>query len=225
MCRNVAIGLSRLCTPLTLAFAYSSLGAQVPAVPVLQNAFLNPGLGIAANVAGGGGQSFYGLAAGWGLGGGRFLVSGAAGALRAEGATRGAYGGRVAATVWSGKGGSLGAGAFAGVGGAPGTRTNATTTSASILNVPVGVTVGYRRALGTKRGLSAYVSPLYRWTRADDDGVVTTSGTVRAAFGMDFSISPSIGATVGGELGRSSASRRSGTGTLGAAVTFVPGRR
>lgn len=224
MFRNVAIGLNRLWTPLTLAFAASSLGAQVPAVPVLQNAFMNPGLGVAANVAGGGGQSFYGLAAGWGLGGGRLQVSGAAGALRSEGATRGAYGGRVAATVWSSRGGSLGAGAFAGVGGAPGTETSGTTTSASILNVPVGVTVGYRRALGSKRGVSAYVSPLYRWTRADD-GIVTTSGTLRAAFGVDFSISQSIGATVGGELGRSSASRRSGTGTLGAAVTFVPGRR
>lgn len=221
---TVATGLNRLLFPLTLAVGCSSLGAQVPAVPVLQNAFMNPGLGVAANVAGGGGASFYGLAAGWGLGGGRLQVSGAAGALRAEGVTKGAYGGRVAVSVWSSKGGSLGAGAFGGVGGAPGTESNGTATSASILDVPVGLTVGYRKALGSKRGLSAYVSPLYRWSRADD-GIVTTSGTLRAAFGVDFSISQSIGATVGGELGRSSASRRSGTGTLGAAVTFVPGRR
>lgn len=198
--------------------------AQVPASPVLQNAFSNPGFAVAANVAGGGGQSFYGLAAAWGPGGGRFQLSAAAGALRGNGSTRGAYGGRVAASVWSSKGGSLGAGAFAGVGGAPGTQSTSTQPNPAILNVPVGVTVGYRRALGSTRGVSAYVSPLYRWTRIDD-GIVTTSGTLRAAFGVDFSISQSIGATVGGELGRSSASRRSGAGTLGAAVTFVPGRR
>jgi hypothetical protein len=200
-----------------------ALEAQVPGAPVLQNAFLNPGLGVAANLAGGSGQSYYGVAAGLGLGGGKLQVSGAAGAQRSNEATRGAYGGRAAFRVWSSRGGSLGAAAFAGVGGAPRTRTGSVVTNAAILSVPAGVTVAYQRALG-RRGISVYASPFYSWTRRDG-GTVTSGGTFRGAVGVDFSLTQSIGVTAGGELGGNGGSGGGTSGTFGGAVTFVPGRR
>jgi hypothetical protein len=222
---NVFRGVTALTqAAVATAVLASTASGQLPATPVLQNAFANPGLAFAGNYGGGGGQSFFGLAGAWGLGGGRLQVSGAAGAQRGNGATRGAYGGRAAANVWTSRGGSLGAGAFVGVGGAPRTEDAGTVTNAAVLIVPAGVSIGYRRPFGATRGISAYASPMYRWTRADD-GAVTTSGTLRFAFGVDFAISQTLGVTAGGELGRSNASRGSGGGTLGVAVTFVPGRR
>src|SRR5688572_7972472 len=77
----------------SLAGFAAPVQSQVPGVPVLQNAFSNPGLAIAANFGGGRGQSFYGAASAWGLAGGRLQLSGAAGAQRANEGTRGAYGG------------------------------------------------------------------------------------------------------------------------------------
>src|SRR5207302_7015863 len=58
-----------------LAFG-GRVAAQVPGTPVLQNAFLNPGLAVAANFASASGQSFFGAAASLGLGGGKLQVSG-----------------------------------------------------------------------------------------------------------------------------------------------------
>jgi hypothetical protein len=197
---------------------------QVPGAPVLQNAFNNPGLAVAANFGGGGGQSFYGAAAAWGMGSGRLQISAAAGAQRSNDATRGAYGGRVAASVWTSSGGGLGVGAFSGVGGAPRTAQAGIVTNPAVLIVPVGLTVGYRRALGTTRGLSAYASPLYRWTRSTVD-TARTAGSVRVALGLDFSLSSSFGATVGAEMGSGGKAGGTGASTFGVAVTFVPGRR
>lgn len=198
---------------------------QTPGIPVLQNAFSNPGLAVAANMGGGGGESFLGAAAAWGLGGGRLQLSGAAGASRANGATRGAYGGRLAASVWTSSGGSLGVGAFGGLGGAPRTLTGGTITNPALAILPVGLTVGYRRPMGTSRGISAYASPFYRWVRATSD-TVSSSGAIRVSLGVDFAFSPSFGATLGAELGQSAGGvRRGGSGILGGAVSFVPGRR
>lgn len=213
------------------AFAIVALGlppvaaGQAPGIPVLQNAFANPGLAVAANFGGGGGESFLGAAAGWGLGGGRLQLSGAAGASRVNGAVRGAYGGRLAASVWTSSGGSLGVGAFGGLGGAPRTRTAGTITNPALAILPVGVTVGYRRPMGNSRGISAYASPFYRWVRATSD-TVSSSGAMRVSLGVDFAFSPAFGATIGAELGQSAGgARRSGSGTFGGAISFVPGRR
>jgi hypothetical protein len=201
-----------------------ALDAQVPGAPVLQNGFVNPGLAVAGNIAGGSGQSFYGAAVAWGLAGGRFQVSGAAGAQRINDATRGAYGGRLAANVWSSRGGSLGAGAFAGVGGAPRTGSGNTVTNGAVLMVPGGVTIGYRRLLGTKRGISAYASPMYNWIRTDDGNVVS-GGSFAVSGGVDFAVTQSLGVTVGGDWRQKQSGERSGGSTFGAAATFVPGRR
>ena len=196
--------------------------AQVPGLPVLQNAFSNRGLAFAANFGAGTGQSYYGAAAAWGLGAtGAFLVSGAAGAQRVNEATRGAYGARASFRLWESAGG-LGAAAFAGVGGAMRTTNASVVTNPAIVTAPVGASLGYRRAIGTKRGISAYVSPYYGWTRVDS-GTVASSGSFRVSGGVDFSISPAMGITVGGEGGGSSGGKS--TAAFGAGFTFVPGGR
>ncbi|HJQ22128.1 MAG TPA: hypothetical protein VJ867_17455 [Gemmatimonadaceae bacterium] len=211
-------------TLLALSACAAAAVAQVPGAPVLQNAWANPGLAVAANFGGGSGQSFYGLAGAMGFGGGKMQLSAAAGANNANGSTRGAYGARAAMSVWSSSGGALGVGAFAGLGGAPRTRSNNVVNNAAILNVPVGATVGYRRSLGS-RGFSAYASPFYRWARSDN-GTVASTGSMRVSLGADFAVTSSIGVTVGGELGGSSGRAGSkSSGLFGAAVSFVPGGR
>ena len=202
--------------------ALSTASSQIPGSPVLQNAFANPGLAFAANFGGGGGQSLFALAAGWGLGSGRFLLSGAAGAQRSNESTRGAYGARASMTAWTSAGGGLGAAVFAGVGGAPRTRSATGMSNAAVFAIPAGITAGYRRNMGTKRGISAYVSPMYRWARisTDDDGT-SSEGSVRLAVGLDFSFNPSLGVTAGAEMG----SKKTGASTFGAAVSWIPGGR
>lgn len=202
-------------------FAGGSAHAQAPGLPVLQNAFGNPGLAFAANFGTGGGQSFFGAAAGWGLGGGRFMLSAAAGGQRANEAMRGGYGARAAVTAWTSGGGALAVGGFAGIGGAPRTRNDSVTTNPAIISIPVGVSIGYRRSIGERRGFSVYGSPLYRWTRTEQNAVSASSGNIGGAMGVDFAVSPSIGVTAGGEFGKSGGSASS---TIGFAVTFVPGR-
>jgi hypothetical protein len=220
--------MTAACYPLallasTLALT-GALAAQVPGSPVLQNAFLNPGIGVAGNFGGGSGQSFYGAAAAWGPGGGRFQLSGAAGVHNANGGTRGAYGARLAAHVWSTRGGSLGAAAFAGVGGAPSTESDNLVTNPATLIVPGGITIAYQRPMGLKRGISIYVSPMYQWWRFDDGDMTTSSGVFRGSFGVDVALSQALGVTAGGEVGATDDDRDMGS-TFGVAVTYVLGRR
>jgi hypothetical protein len=205
----------------------ATAAAQVPGAPALQNAFAMPGIAVAANFTGGGGQSFFGAAGAYGMGSGRIQVSGAAGVQRGNGSSRGAYGGRVAASVWTSSGGALGVGAFAGLGGATRTDTNNVLTNPAVMTVPAGLSFGYRRPMGATRGMSVYASPLYRWSRFDNGTVTSSNGSVRVAFGLDFAFSQSLGATIGAELGQNSAGAKSttGSGTMGAAISFVPGRR
>ena len=202
--------------------------AQVPGAPVLQNAFLNSGLGFAANLSGGGrqgegGHGYLGAAVGYGLSGGRLQLSLGAGTQRSRGANRGAYGVRAAANVWNSRNGALGAGAFVGFGGASSTRDAAdVVTNPAIMLIPAGVSFGYRRPMGTTRGLGLYLSPFYSWARTDS-GAVSQSSTFRLATGLDFAFSQSMGITVGGEFGGRRGS--AGGSNIGAAFTFVPGRR
>jgi len=203
-------------------FALSSASAQIPGAPVLQNAFANPGLSVAANFGGGGGQSLLALAAGWGLGSGRIALSGAAGAQRSNESTRGAYGARASITAWTSAGGSLGAAAFAGVGGAPRTENENDMTNPAVLAIPAGITAGYRRNIGTNKGISAYVSPMYRWVRVTTENDSSANeGNFRVSVGIDFSFNPSLGVTAGGDFG----SGETGESTFGAAVSWVPGGR
>jgi hypothetical protein len=224
--------IRQLTSSLTIAVAFicfpTVAAAQLPGVPVLQNAFTNRGLAFAANFGGGRGQSVYGAAVSWGLGGtpdgdGRLAVSAGAAAQRANEATRGVYGARAAARLWSTSGGALGVGAFAGVGGGPRTRPAGTVTNPAVLTIPVGVSAGYRRAIGARRGISVYGSPFYRWTRTEVD-TVAASGTIRFSVGLDFAFTRALGVTVGGEFGGKTNGEKE-SGTLGAAVSFIPGGR
>lgn len=213
---------ARLAVALAIVVSTRALPAQVPGVAVLQNAFTSRGLAFAGNFGSSSGQSFFGAAAGWGLGE-RFLVSGAAGLQRSRSANRGAYGARATMGVWSSRGGSLGAAAFAGIGGAPRTTLNDEINNPAITSLPLGVSMGYRRGMGSRGSISGYVSPFYSWSRIDSGTVVSSSG-FRTSVGVDVGFSQSLGATIGAEFGagRGGASR---SGVLGAAVTFVPGRR
>jgi hypothetical protein len=205
-----------------LVLSVASVQAQVPGLPVLQNAFSNPGIALGANFGSGGGQSYMGLAAAWGLGNGRMQVSAGAGAQRANESSRGAYGARAALNVWNSRAGSLGVGAFGGIGGGPRTRNDGVVTNPAVLTIPVGLTAGYRRPLGTTRGFSVYASPMYRWTRVTNDDVSANDGVFRFAVGLDVGITRALGATVGTEFGTGSSD---GASNLGVAVSWVPGAR
>lgn len=210
---------------LALALAGSSVtaAAQVPGLPVLQNAFANPGLGVAANFGGGAGHSFFGAAGALGLGGGRFQASAAAGVHRANQASRGAYGARIAANVWTSRGGALAAGAFVGFGGAPRTRDDlGATTNSAVLSIPAGISVGFRKSIGATRGFAIYGSPLYKWSRTEANDRATTSGSLGGSLGVDFAVTQSIGVTAGGEFGKKTGGGTAST--LGVAISFVPGR-
>ena len=210
------LGSAAVATILVLS---SNATAQIPGLPALQNAFVNPGLALAANFGSGSGQSLFAVAGAYGLGSGRFAISGAAGAQRANEATRGAYGGRASFTAWTSSRGSFGLGAFAGAGVAPRTRNDAGfLTNAAMLTIPAGITAGWRRPMGRTRGLSVYAAPLYRWTRLETDLEGSSSeGTVRVATGLDFSFTPSFGITLGGEFG----SGDTDANVLGVAVSWV----
>jgi len=177
---------------------------------------------VAADFGGGSGNTFFGAAGAWGMGSGRLQVSAAAGAQRVRNATRGSYGARATAGIWTSAGGGLAAAAFAGFGGAPRTRLSGVVTNPAVTNIPAGVSVALRHALGSTREVSAYATPFYRWTRTDS-GTVTSTGTMRVSLGLDFAFSQSFGATIGAELGGKNGS--SNTTSFGAALSFVPGRR
>lgn len=211
---------------LLIVWPAAHAAAQVPGVPVLQNAFLNSGLAFAANIGGGGsggsggsGRGFFGAAAGWGVRGGKFQLSAAAGAERSRGVSRGAYGAKVAANVWNSRGGSLGAGAFVGVGGAPAARTDDVVTNPAVTTLPAGISIGYKRPMGASRGLSVFAAPMYAYTRSDSGAVVAKSAFAFSA-GVDFAFSQSFGITAGGEFGGGGRSS-----SFGGGITYVPGRR
>src|SRR5207244_2212868 len=89
--------------------------------------------------------------------------SGAAGAAHANGATRGAYGARLSASIWSSSSGGLAVAAFGGVGGAPSTRTANVVTNPAVMSIPAGISLGYRHARGTTRGVAPHAGTLRLW--------------------------------------------------------------
>ena len=171
------------------------LAGQMLGVPVLQNAFTNPGFTAAANYATEPDAMAYGLAAAWSPGGGRFQLSGGVGAFAPdEGSTMGTAGLRVMVPVTTLMGGSLGIAAFAGGGG--GSRDQL-----SMVSVPVGVAVGYRLAVAG-RGVSLYAAPFYSWSRASvEDADPVNAGVVRASVGLDVGLFRTLGMTAGAEFG------------------------
>lgn len=192
---------SRLCAALVVLVVLAApLPAQMPGVPVLQNAFSNPGLTAGANVGSSDAGAAYGAALSYAPGSGRFQVSGGIGvhtykALEIKSTptygVRGAY-----ALPWPGGGnGSFGTAAFVGFGGA-------TSDDIRISTIPVGAAVSYRRALGATRAVSVYATPFYEWVRTTlGDADEVSESRFAASLGADVTVMPRLGATIGYQFG------------------------
>ncbi len=172
---------------------------QMLGVPVLQNGFSNPGITVALNYGTADSVRGYGAAAAWAPPSGFIQVSGGIGQYDSdEGKAWPTYGGRIAMPLTRFTGaGSFGVAPFAGIGAA-------NREGMSILHVPVGVAAGYRRALGATRAISVYGSSFYSWTRAtsDADGALEdNTGLIRFSLGLDVTVIPALGLTLGYELG------------------------
>jgi hypothetical protein len=192
--------------------------AQMPGVPVLQNAFANPGLTIAVNYGNSEDMQAYAGALSWAPSSTRFQVTGGFGTVDAELADRSsAWGARAAVPITQAMmGGKLGFGAFAGVGGA-------SRDDVRLLHVPAGASVSFRTRLGERRGISFYAAPFYSWTRAAVDDTSESKGLVRASFGVDVAVVPSLGITLGYELGQTADAGEPGAtgGTFGVGVSYA----
>lgn len=169
--------------------------AQMLGVPVLQNAYANPGFTVAVNAGGEPDAQTYGGAVAWSPGGARFQVSVGAGSYQPdETASATTYGGRVMVPLMGGGGGAFGVGGFVGAGGA-------SRDGVSLLSVPLGMALGYRHAFGSG-GASVYAAPFFSWTRASGDNVDSSnSGVFRVSVGLDVGLFRSVGITGGVELG------------------------
>jgi hypothetical protein len=178
-------------------FCARGLAAQLPGVPVLQNAFANPGLTVAVNYGHSDDSKAYAGAIAWAPTSTRFQITAGFGAVDPDlGDRTAAWGARAAVpitqTMMEGK---LGIGAFAGVGGA-------SQEGVSLLHVPAGASVSFRTRMGERRGISFYAAPFYSWTRASIDNESDSKGLLRVSVGVDIAVVPSLGITVGYELGQ-----------------------
>jgi hypothetical protein len=181
--------------------------AQMVGVPVLQNAFLNPGITAGANFATGDHANTYGVAAAWVPANAVLQVSGGVALFDPDSTSAHlTWGLRLMVPIpWIGTP-QLGVAAFAGVGGL-------SVHQATETRIPVGVSVGYRRALGATHGISAYVSPFYSVSRFKPDSGSVTHGLFRVSVGVDVVVMPGLGVTVGFEGG--SRARRGEPGPAG----------
>jgi len=193
---HVAAVIARIRRPaavVALAALPGAAVAQLPGLPVLQNAFGSGGLALGVNAGTAPGSQAFALAVGYGRG--RLLAGGGIGSTRAAGPTGLGYGVRVAVPLYSLMGGILGLAAFAGLGGVAAKDTTLT-------QLPVGASVGWRHALGATRGFSVYASPYYGWFRRAASSNTASSGRLRVAAGVDVGITPRIGVTLGFEGGQ-----------------------
>ena len=220
---------------ISLLGAAASAGAQMPGAPILQNAWATPGIVVAANYGGSSDGSVFAGAAGWAPGGARFQVSGGVGyQSQTGGSGRTVYGARVAVPFLGGASSTFGLAGFAGIGGGPSKTTSSVMTLPSGIvvagdsttfstEIPVGVAVGWRHAIGGSHGFSLYATPAY----VQYAGGSKSSGTFRAAIGGDFGVTSSLGVTAGIDFG-SKRPRGFGGPTasqFGAGVSYALGRR
>jgi hypothetical protein len=208
---SAVIGLGVLCTAPDLA-------AQLPGVPVLQNAFANAGLTVAVNYGRSEDLQAYAGALAWAPSSTRFQVTGGFGTVDPDPGDRtSAWGARVSVPVTQAMmEGKLAIGAFAGVGGA-------SQDEVSLLHVPAGASISFRTRMGERRGISFYAAPFYSWTRSSMGDVSDNKGLVRASFGVDVAVVPSLGITLGYELGQTADAGEPGAtgGTFGVGVSYA----
>lgn len=199
------------------ALGGSPADAQMLGAPVLQNAFSNPGITVAANYGGGSDYATFAAAGAWAPGSARWQFSAGAGVISpkdGDGALN--IGGRLAVPIKTfGSTKAFGVSVFAGAGGAK-------IGDERLLQVPMGLGLGYRRALGATRGISLFATPFYSLSQSDSAGI-ERSGLVRGSIGMDVSLTRSIGATVGFETGAKARVGEAGaTGSLwGVGVSYA----
>lgn len=203
MKRAIRVGVLAGAVALALAGAPARGLAQMPGQPVLQNAFSNPGVTVALNFGAGDHQQAYAGALAWAPGNNRVQLSAGGGVVRFDtgestSENMATFGARVMVPIALFADGRLGIAAFGGAGG--GSREGDRT-----LHVPVGASIGYRMALGARRGISAYAAPFFGWTRLSADvaeqRVTASAGVFRASFGVDVAVLPSLGLTLGLETG------------------------
>jgi len=223
--------------------------AQIPGLPVLQNAWATPGIDAALNIGGGDG-SVYAGAVSYTPAGGHFEVSGGLGFRSQPGAKGSAVYGVRAAMPFGSATGSFGFAAFAGIGGGssstthtvapcllgvtPGctptpssglsdTGTVTVDSTSNSLEIPIGVGIGWRHAIGATHGVSVYATPSYVFFT----GGSKSGGLVRAALAADVGITQAIGGTLGVEFGGTRPRGAGGpTGVLyGLGVSWAFGHR
>jgi hypothetical protein len=211
-------GVSRPARKLISAGAMAALCAspalgQMFALPVLQNAFSAPGASAAANYGTSSKEgNTIGGAASWAPASNAFQLSGGIGRHSPEtGKAALTYAARISRTFKELASGSIGLGGFVGAG-----VFNSPETRAS--NVPFGVSVGYRRPLGSSRGFSAFASPYYSIGRVTPKDLASVNtNAFRVSGGVDVALARSIGLTVGVDAGKST--------IFGVGMTYALGRR
>jgi hypothetical protein len=191
-----------------IAFSLTSASiarAQMLGAPVLQNAFTNRGVTVGVDFGSGNDLSSYGAAVAWAPMSAKYALSGGIAYLDPKfGSGTATYGARLMVPVFH-RFPQFGVAPFVGMGGA--TRSGVTD-----WQIPLGVAVGYRRALGMSgRAVSGYVSPFYSWARVRENGLTSTHGLFRVSFGVDAAVLPQVGVTVGYETGA-----KAGVGEAGA---------
>jgi hypothetical protein len=203
--------------------APAALGAQMPGVPVFQNAWATPGVVGAVDLSGGSGSTVWAGAVSFAPTGGRVQLSGGFGSQSTTGqGSRGVYGIRLATSIAQLMGGKIGLGAFAGIGGGgKSTRDSSLTTSL----LPIGIAIGFRQPIGTTgtHGFSAYLTPSFQRATAS----VGSSSSFRVATGLDVGLSKNFGLTAGIEFGKAVAAGHAGPrGSLyGVGASYAFGKR
>lgn len=209
---------SILAAVVTLSLSLAAPGrAQMLGAPVLQNAFTNRGFTVGVDFGTGDHSNSYGGAVAWSPRNEHFQLDAGVGFLDRDGASGTAtYGARLMVPVLN-KSLAFGVAPFVGMGGANFDGIND-------WQIPLGISAGYRRALGTNgRGISAYVSPFYTWSRIRENRVTDTHGLFRVSVGVDAAVLPWVGVTVGYETGANAGAGEPGAtgGIFGVGVSYA----
>jgi hypothetical protein len=231
--------------PRTLLAALALLGAPAPAsralaqmvgVPVLQGAFPRRGLALALNTGSADDGTAFGGALAFGIGGDRLLVTAGAGTFSTPAGYASpafTYGTRAAFRVMTLAGGRLALTPFGGFGRVELKREPPVAgqdTKVAEARAPVGVSVGFRAALGGRGTLAFFGAPMYAFSRSGGDTTSKSDGFVRVATGVEYGLATgfgAIGVTAGLEFGQSAPDDRFGPrGTaFGLGVGLARGRR
>jgi hypothetical protein len=201
----------------TCLVCVASARAQMLGAPVLQNAFTNGGFTVGADFGTGDNSSSYGGAVSWSPLPAKYQLSAGIAYLDPKGGSGTAtYGARLMVPVLK-RTLVYGVAPFVGMGGA-------TKSGVTDWQIPLGISAGYRRALGASgRAVSAYLSPFYSWARVRENGQTSTHGLFRVSVGVDAAIFPQMGVTVGYETGQKAGVGKAGAtgGIFGLGVSYA----